>query len=381
MDIGKTLYTEDSRGQLDDLLWRVCEEIQLPTSRYDRAVTHYEAVSDWLDRDGSVLSRMSPSIYPQGSMKIGTTVKPLSREEHDLDFVCEVREPASNLKSPLELLNLLVLRLRQNETYASVLEVKNRCVRLAYQKEFHMDILPACLDTSAGGSCILVPDRESGRWKASNPKGFADWFEQRCQLPPTADEDQVLERAESVPAQQATREKETLKRVVQLLKRWRDIRYQLTPEIAPISMVLTTLAADKYGGQRSLAGAVTEILDGVISLIEASRPRIYILNPANPQEDLSERWEERAKYDAFVEGIRELHSVWGMIFRTKGVQRLSQLLKGLFGEPVTEALAKQTLHLQELRESSALKVGAGGLIATSQISGVRMRPNTFHGKK
>lgn len=381
MESGKALFTENSQAQLDDLLWRVCEEIQLPGSRYERAVAHYEAVSSWLDREGSVLSNYSPSIYPQGSMRIGTTVKPLSREEHDLDFVCEVQETAGSFRSPLELLNLVVLRLEQNEKYASVMEVKNRCVRLTYQNEFHMDILPACVDPSAGSDCLLVPDRESRSWKASNPKGFAEWFERRCQLRPALDVDTILERAEPVPAQQAAREKETLRRAVQLLKRWRDLRYERNPDLAPISMVLTTLAADRYAGQRSLAEAITGILDGVASLIETCRPRILILNPANLREDLSERWEERPKYEAFVDGIRRLRRSWEIISQTRGVPEVSQLLEKLFGEPVKTALAKQTLYLQELRENSMLKVGAGGLIAASPTYGVRMRPNTFHGKE
>ncbi len=78
------LLTESGEAQLDDLLRRICEELQLPPGRYDQAVARYEAVSGWLESDGSALRALSPLMYPQGSMRIGTTVKPIGRDEHDL---------------------------------------------------------------------------------------------------------------------------------------------------------------------------------------------------------------------------------------------------------------------------------------------------------
>ena len=52
------LLTESGEAQLDDLLWRICEELQLPPGRYDQAVARYEAVSGWLESEG-VLSERS----------------------------------------------------------------------------------------------------------------------------------------------------------------------------------------------------------------------------------------------------------------------------------------------------------------------------------
>ncbi|MGA3164871.1 MAG: nucleotidyltransferase [Terriglobia bacterium] len=381
MDTENVLFTENAEAQLDDLLWRICEEVQLPPTRYEQAVARYEAVSEWLEREGSALRDLSPSIYPQGSMRIGTTVKPLGREEHDLDFVCEFQARSNSFKSPHQLIASLALRIRQHETYASIVELKNRCVRLNYANEFHMDILPAYRDPLAGANCLVVPDRRSACWKPSNPKGYAKWFEQRCDLATASKVTRLLARAEPIPLQQGLNEKETLKKAVQLLKRWRDIRFQHKPDLAPISMVLTTLAADRYTGEISLAKALTGILKGIFSQIDTCRPRIYVLNPGNPLEDLSERWDEEKKYRAFVEGITELDDAWETIVRTRSVPRLSQLLEDLFGAPTQVALAKQARRLQELRENSNLRIGAAGLISNSLTAGVHVRKNTFHGEK
>jgi hypothetical protein len=374
------VFLESRQSQLDDLLARICAEIQLSPTRYDEAVARYQAVCRWLDGEGSAVASYEPTIYPQGSMRIGTTVKPLGREEYDLDFVCEFQVPASQVESPIDLLKHVTQRLEDHKVYRELLEVKNRCIRLNYANEFHMDILPACPDPQSGHQCIVVPDRESKAWKPSNPRGYADWFEKRCELTILVEFSQrkFAADAEPVPAQEASHEKATLKHVVQLLKRWRDIYYQDRSEVAPISMVLTTLAAQFYRGHASVSEAITTILADIAAAINAAKPnRVYVLNPANPDEDLSERWDDPASYAAFVEGITYICSAWKQVTSASVLQKGTDILEELVGEPMKEAFKKQARDLQAARNSAALKtVGAG---AISTMVGNPIRPNTFHG--
>ncbi len=376
-------FLGNSQSQIDDLLWRVCEELQLTSSRYQQAVDRYEAVCRWLEAEGSAVASYRPSIYPQGSMRIGTTVKPIGREEHDLDFVCEFKVSPHEFESPLQLLKLVEVRMRENGLYEPIVELKNRCVRLNYANEFHMDILPACPDGAFGESCLVVPDRQSRWWKPSNPKGYAEWFERRCELAIEvlmAERAQVLAKAEPVPDQEATTEKATLKRVVQLLKRWRDVKYEKSRDLAPISMVLTTLAAQTYQGQRSVSIAITGILNGIVALIDVSRPRIFVFNPAHQREDLSERWDDQEQYRAFVAGIRELHQAWSKVMSASGIQNVSKSLEALFGEPVPVAVRKQAARMQELRSQSALRAAPTGIIAVAPAFGMPVKRNTFHSR-
>src|SRR5271169_5837168 len=139
-------FLDGRSEQINDLLRLICEEVQISPTAYDEAVARYTAVCKWLETDGSVVAVFNPTMYPQGSMKIGTTVKPFGRDEYDLDFVCEFRLPVGKLQSPLQLLKLLESRLREHEVYRSIFEMKSRCVRLNYANEFHMDILPAYPD-------------------------------------------------------------------------------------------------------------------------------------------------------------------------------------------------------------------------------------------
>lgn len=145
-------------------------------------------------------------------------------------------------------------------------------------------------------------------------------------------------------------------------------------------MVLTTLAAQTYTGERTVTTALTSVLNGLASLIGRSAPRIYVLNPANLKEDLSERWNDANQYRAFVDGIRDFQGEWNRVLATSGIQNVATQLEQLFGESVTAAIRKQARALQELREKSALRVAPAGLLTTMPTSGVRVKPNTFHGK-
>ena len=371
------------QAQLDDLLARVCFELQLSPTRYQEAVDRYQAVCRWLDAEGSPVSNYMPTIYPQGSMRIGTTVKPLGREEHDLDFVCEFQIDPSTIEAPLELLRHVAARLKEHKVYRDLLEVKNRCVRLNYANEFHMDILPACPDPASGEDCIVVPDRQSAWWKPSNPRGYAEWFEERCivTVPYQFSERKLaMDSAEPIPAQEASHEKATLKHVVQLLKRWRDIYYQDRCDVAPISMVLTTLAAQFYGGHWSVSESMTTILERIEGAVNAAMPgRIYVLNPANTDEDLSERWDDPTQYAAFIEGIRALRAAWNRLTLDQTLEKSVGILEGLAGEPTKEAFRKQARDLQAARDANFLKTGSAG--ALSVMSGASVRPNTFHGEE
>jgi hypothetical protein len=373
----------DKHDQIGVLLKGICEELQLSPTKYQLAVDRYESACRWLEAEDSVVASYYPTIYSQGSMRIGTTVKPFGRDAYDLDLVCEFQVAASTFDSPMHLLDLVEYRLRQNSNYARAIERKNRCVRLNYAGEFHLDILPAYPDVSVGGSCILIPDRRSPLMCHSNPKGYSDWFDKQCELALIifAESRKLMAKAEPIPAQVAASEKAILKQVVQLLKRWRDIRYQKQCDVAPISMVLTTMAAQAYSGEQSVPQALSAILDKIVVATESSKPRVYVLNPANLKEDLSERWEDPVKYRAFVDGIRELRLQWNKILSLSGIQNISNALESLFGETVRTVLEKQGKSVRSLAEKSAVRVAATGVLTTSPISSVALRAHTFHGKK
>lgn len=377
--------TDSVDTQLDDLLARICEELQLPASMRRQAEERYHSIGDWLSEPGTRLASASPKIYPQGSLSIGTTVKPLAREEFDLDLVCELQLDPRRILNPLELLAAVEARLKERGIYDGMLEMKNRCVRVNYANEFHMDILPAAPDSGAPAGSLVVPDREAKAWKASNPKGYAAWFNGRAALVKLARE-AFAKHVEPLPQPQSTGEMESLRLVVQLLKRWRDVAYKSKPEHAPISIVLTTLAGHSYEGEASVNRAISGVLDKIVYAIDLAAPRrLVVRNPTNAQEDFSERWDDDlAAYTAFTAGIKDLQTRWKKLQASRGMAPITKELEALFGDKITKsAMLKQADAISKARSGGVLRVlgatgGLTGSLATPARS-IAVPKNTFYG--
>src|SRR5947208_71581 len=112
------IFTESFDSQLDDLLDRICAALELSHTQHKTAEERYSAIGVWLSAPGSALARFRPEIYPQGSLRIGTTVKPFARLEYDLDLVCElVGLDWRKLRNPIAVLDAVEGRLREHETY------------------------------------------------------------------------------------------------------------------------------------------------------------------------------------------------------------------------------------------------------------------------
>jgi hypothetical protein len=174
MEVATRLVAASPHGMLDRLFEEICECVQLTDTQFELAQSHYYAVGEWLAADESPLAIYKPWIYPQGSARHKTTVKPIARQEHDVDLVCHLDLPCGTFSDPRTVFELVAMRLRQNGRYKDKLENYKRCIRLNYASEFHLDITPARPDALRGGQCILVPDRKILRWEAwaGSPRAY-----------------------------------------------------------------------------------------------------------------------------------------------------------------------------------------------------------------
>lgn len=364
---------------LDDLLLEICEEFQISEARYNRAVDRYQALNKLFEGSGSPFRQFRPDIYPQGSMALGTTVQPIGKGTHDLDFVLEL---SNYLRGPMHLITELHEFLRMHGVYGPMTSLKNRCVRIEYADDFYMDVLPACRNATAVGTCIKIPDCTLRGWSDSNPRGFITWFKEQSGKRFV---DRLLEKAERIPDQQAVAEKDTLQLVVQLFKRWRDLYYaDVDPKLAPISIVLTTLAADTYQGEQSVSGAITSMLSDIVKLIDISRrageSHLHLCNPSNTAEDLSERWDSNPlAYSAFERGIHNFQQRWVELVTRGG--NVKEDLKTLFGETVEVVLTKRAKQRHEARVGGKLGVMSSGLITSAAGAAAALKPHTFYGEE
>jgi hypothetical protein len=368
---------------LDDVLIRICNLMQLSLTQFSLAEQHYHAICDWLGARESALYRYRPDLYPQGSVALGTTVKPQKRDEYDVDLVCELAIDPGSVTRPVLLLDVIETRMRENERYRDRLERKKRCLRVNYEHSFHLDILPACPDAEGGRTCLLIPDRKQQEWQATNPKGFIQWFKGRSALRLASSRTKMaMDSAAPLPQPQSADEKTALQVTVQLVKRWRDLHYAEGSELAPVSIVLTTLLGNHYVGEQSVSTNLLTSVDAIVSATQSSK-RLVVTNPSHPDEELSERWKhDDGAYEAFVEGIKMLRGQLQQLVSANGVGERSEIIQVMFGETLARtAFERQAKSIQEFRDSQHMRFAksAAGVVTLSASAGAVVPRNTFYG--
>lgn len=373
------LLLERRETQIDNTLNEMAKAIQLDETRYKRMVSSYEAIKKWIEADEIFFKPFEYEVYPQGSVRIFTTVRPIGKDEFDLDIVIHFKNSKIQ-HSPFKIYTELKRRLNENDTYKKMLEPKSRVLRLNYAGDFHMDLMSGIQDNPFDQNKIKVPDRELGDWVSSNPRGYADWFMDKANQV----EISLLEkafRAENIQVDDFNNKK-PLQRAVQLIKRYRDIYFQDDSSYKTRSIILTTIAGQLYSGEES----IFETIENIISKIRAEfrfPERLKILNPINSDEDFTDKWDDEPQYyKAFKMFVNHLYDEWQKLKKENGVIEESRIFKGLFGEKLVERTQKiESEIIGDLRNNDGLGIvtGSGVLSNSSDVRNSIVKENTFFG--
>ncbi|MCC7137109.1 MAG: nucleotidyltransferase [Planctomycetes bacterium] len=334
----------------------LADALDLPASKYKDAQSRYEAVATWLNADDSPIAQYSPAIYPQGSFALGTATQPFADDQYDVDAVCRLRL-FTHLISQRQLKDMVGARLKAHGVYAKMLDPREggrRCWTLMYADEsgFHLDILPAIPDDPASIIALGVPERHAahaiqvtdklewdrgGEWPKSNPQGYVGWFQERMRTASSSEGRLFAARAGTVKPVAEDAPKSPLQRVVQLLKRHRDVRYHGDPD-KPASIILTTLAARAYRGEAGLLDALAAVIPGMRSGIEHRDDGDWVENPVNPKENFAERWKSYRKRKAnFYEWLDSVEADYQGLLAAVTEEELEDRLREAYGERALSA--------------------------------------------
>ena len=353
--------------QREELLARIAQELQLDKTRIERMESAYNAVAELLRNDKDFFDGLVIEVYAQGSKRIGATVRPINNSDFDLDVVLHIFDPYYR-HSPQEIYNALVKALEKDGYYKTILEKKKRCVRLNYKSDFHMDILPACMPDMSEKEMIKIPEKALFNWSSGNPKGFSSWFlniANSVKEPLLGRYSDVLMKAQ-VETERLPEEaylKTPLQRVVQLLKRYRDIYFE-RKDYPVSSIVITTLAAQFYSAENSIFEAMDNIVqnikNGYLDSIRHNR-KFKVLNPVNLEEDFTDSWTNE-HYKSFFSFIEDFHKRWQNLKNSFETSK-DDYIK-LFGEGVyKKTLNEQFKNFAHSTNNSVAK--SSGLIAAS----------------
>ena len=376
---------ESKIRQLNGLFDELAGQLNISRDKEERAITAYGAVGEWLDGDQRI---GEGEIYAQGSFNLGTVVRPISGDDdgYDIDLVYCMHSldaaPAWMVKSiPGE-------RLKEHGTYGAKLEPEGkRCWTLSYAG-FHMDVLPCTDDMAAySDSAIRLTHKQpDGSYldKYSDPRAYAKWFEERMgDSLALAKGRYASEIRCSVDDVKTFQVRTPLQKAVQILKHHRNVFFEGNDDHAPISIIITTLAAKAYEGELGVYDALRTIVARMDCFVEKGPLGYLIANPVDPKENFADKWNEvPAKARAFFVWLEAVRRDLRAIEQSRSMTELYVALRGFAGETMAQRVQVSVGEGYRLaRGKGSLYATAAGLSTAPTINdaAVQVKKHTFYG--
>ncbi|MGO4146353.1 glycoside hydrolase family 3 C-terminal domain-containing protein [Paenarthrobacter sp. YAF11_1] len=218
--------------------------VNLKQWKLDKLDGHVTAIVSALQKDTEVGPLYKEHI-PQGSWAHATIIEPVGAfDQFDADFLLHLEEDEAWSEDPGEYLRKVRAAFKATSTYKDKVTKKNRCVRIEYAGDCHVDVVPHL--TLSDGRQVIINYAEN-TFEETNPGGFSDWMQERDTLTGG-----------------------NLRKVIRLMKYLRD--YKNTFDC--VSVILTTLlggrvqafnADSRYVG---FNGVVVGDADGVVNLLD-----------------------------------------------------------------------------------------------------------------
>ncbi len=306
-------------------------------------------------------------IYPQGSFALGTVVRPyrdMKDADYDLDTIACIHAKRDEIDVTAKYTkNTIGDVIKDNENYKGKLEREwEMCWTLDYasvnEVGFKLDIIPSVFESKINVNVLTTQGMESiyqneviaitkkstdgsYRFITCNPKSYQKWFhkinEPFLMHNRSIRLNEIMHSSngfyneiEEIPS---TMERSALQRVIQLLKRHRDIYFtkaRIKQEDKPISVIITTLVA-KIADNIQSNIEIYDLLQYVVKelnvysdyqimseyrflelhadkcVIKKASGKWYMGNPVNPKDNLTDGWnknEDRA--NAFFKWVKQL---------------------------------------------------------------------------
>jgi len=319
---------QTKRDSWEHFLLRAASEISLSEAQYQKIEGRYSQLQKILNAsDNPLLSEAH--IFAQGSMRLKTTIKPVSEAPEDLDTIdadAIIWLPHAQGAGAQEVLDAIEERFKSDSRVQEEIKQLRRGIRIIYADEnpgFHIDVTPArAINGNSQGNGegkLEVPDRVTG-WKASSPIPYSDWLQGASKQTIVIAKSQLsLEAAtqDPLPLYQEYIDQDPLRASIKLLKRHRDewaIRTK-NADHRPISAVITTLATHAYlDVAKSSQSTPIRPLNVILEIVRRMPNHIkrlgsdcLVCNPADSGENFAEKWNRPREGHLYRGAFQEWH--------------------------------------------------------------------------
>ena len=374
-------FDEDIR---EVLLRNLAVRIQLSPTSYRVAERRIQTLAEWLDREGSLLAGRGQLVYPQGSMAIHATIAScLKRDEFDIDAIVQLDLPPTT--APEVALDWLywAIKDKPGSRYYAMTKRNTRCVTVNYAG-MHVDLTPAELMIGREPRVSSIfhhrPEEpgSGGKRVVANPFGFAEWFNAVTPRSASFEKafeaqslamDSLLEKAidtEDLPEQIPGYLKPPSVVALQLLKRYRNVRYERRAGRRPPGVLLACLVASTHSGTGRLFDELlhqARTLLGSFTQCQQRGELIHVVNPRCSVDVFSDRWPGNLPAQAvFIDDLRTLVTELEGIENGADLEMIQNAFSRLFGEEISKSLVK------EFADRSGRSI-ANGALRTRRASG------------
>jgi len=258
------------------------DTVNLNQSRLDDLDSRVDAITSALkaasNLDGHVLDTV-----PQGSWAHRTIIRPAAGLEFDADFLIQLSEAQAWNLNPTQYTDAVWTALSSHGTYASMITRKNRCVRVTYANDCHIDVVPYVI-LSTGREVII--NRTTNEFEDTNPVGFTEWLQGKDDLTGGA-----------------------LRQVLRLLKYLRDHCDAFKIK----SVLLTTLVGNVTETWRTYDPAyyqdvpttLVHLVKDLDAWLQVRPTKPSIADPSCPSTTFDHRWTDN-QYSTFSDKVHEL---------------------------------------------------------------------------
>ena len=372
--------------RIDMVLRQIAKELDITDEKYENAVASYNAIGTYLSNNINV----QVDIFPQGSFRLGTVIKPLSDEDdYDIDLVCKVNKYFSN---PKDLKNEVGQALKSNDRYSKMLQEEGkRCWTLKYADEaqYHMDILPAIEDiTYDKDKKLKITNKDEisniYTFTTTNPEAYFEWFnEKQKEEKRRLVESFAVQNNKNIEEVPDYKVKTTLQVALQILKRYRDKKFENNLENKPISIILTTIMAQIYTGENNVYELIKKFSNNYYKYIKIKDGIEWVENPVNSEENFADKWQiHPERKEAFKFFVSELkNDIVNNTFITSGdLFEESKSYKEIFGTKIVEkAYASIGKQAKTLRENGNMYIDKDATINFEQ-QGTNVKEHKFFGQ-
>jgi len=325
--------------------------ISLDATRIQRIDNGLSHLSEFCSNDEDV-SKAKIDLYVQGSYALETGIKPLIGEfDVDVILLIDLTKRPYDQQNPKAILSWLAERAKLDKKWQGAISPKDRCVRITYSGDFHIDVVPAILYSN---KLIGIPNKAEDSWEFSNPKGYIEYF---VELNKQAKTD--------------------IRDAVKLFKYWRDNKFG--EKSMPNSMLLTTLTCAGYPtGTSSLADAFTIQLENLKAICDNNLSKPTVENPSLTGEDLARDWDDEA-YRIFKDKVTSAAAKAREALNNDNLEKSKELWTALLpGFPQT--IEEEAKAVSEARKSGNLFADTKGQIKIG-AAGALVTPHKFYGNE